>query len=60
MNTTTARSPIRQTRTPRITQTHLITLASYLTDRDRQIALDCYEHHVLATEQLTRLHFSGQ
>src|SRR6266540_1785620 len=28
-----------------------------LTDRDRQIALDCYEHRVLTTEQLRRLHF---
>jgi len=32
-------------------------LASRLTDRDRQIALDCYEHRVLATEQVRRLHF---
>src|SRR5947207_6409015 len=32
-------------------------LASRLTDRDRQIALDCYEHRVLTTEQLRRLHF---
>ncbi len=32
-------------------------LASRLTDRDRRIALDCYEHRVLATEQLRRLHF---
>jgi hypothetical protein len=35
----------------------LAALASRLTDRDRQIALDCYEHRVLATEQLRRLHF---
>jgi Replication-relaxation len=32
-------------------------LASRLTDRDRRIALDCYEHRVLATGQLRRLHF---
>jgi hypothetical protein len=32
-------------------------LASRLTDRDRRIALQCYEHRVLATEQLRRLHF---
>src|SRR6266542_6896844 len=32
-------------------------LASRLTDRDRQIALDCYEHRVLTSEQLRRLHF---
>jgi hypothetical protein len=35
----------------------LAALASRLTDRDRQIALDCYEHRVLTTEQLRRLHF---
>jgi hypothetical protein len=35
----------------------LAALASRLTDRDRRIALDCYEHRVLATEQLRRLHF---
>jgi hypothetical protein len=34
-------------------------LASRLTDRDRRIALDCYEHRVLTTEQLRRLHFAG-
>jgi protein involved in plasmid replication-relaxation len=32
-------------------------LASRLTERDRQVALDCYEHRVLTTEQLRRLHF---
>ncbi len=35
----------------------LAALATRLTDRDRRIALDCYEHRVLATEQLRRLHF---
>lgn len=34
-------------------------LASRLTDRDRRIALDCYEHRVLTTEQLRRLHFQA-
>jgi Replication-relaxation len=34
-------------------------LASRLTDRDRRIACDTYEHRVLATEQLRRLHFDG-
>jgi hypothetical protein len=34
-------------------------LASRLTDRDRQIALDCYEHRVLTSEQLRRLHFNN-
>ena len=37
--------------------TTLAALASRLTDRDRQIALDCHEHRVLTTEQLRRLHF---
>jgi hypothetical protein len=32
-------------------------LAAHLTGRDRQIALDCYEHSVLTTWQLRRLHF---
>lgn len=33
-------------------------LAGRLTDRDRRIALDCYEHRLLTTEQLRRLHFT--
>src|SRR6266540_4385192 len=37
----------------------LAALASRLTDRDRRLALDCYEHRVLTTEQLRRLHFRG-
>ncbi len=32
-------------------------LATRLTDRDRRIAMHCYEHRVLTTEQLRRLHF---
>ncbi len=32
---------------------------AHSTDRDRHIALDCYEHHVLRTDQLKRLHFTG-
>jgi Replication-relaxation len=47
------------TRPGKITATHLTTLGSRLTDRDRQIALDCYDHRVLTTEQLMRLHFGG-
>ena len=38
---------------------HVVNLGSRLTECDRQIALDCYEHHVLTTEQLQLLHFSG-
>ena len=33
-------------------------LASRLTERDRRIALDCYDHRILTTEQLRRLHFA--
>jgi hypothetical protein len=47
------------TRPGKITATHLTTLGSRLTDRDRQIALDCYDHRVLTTAQLMRLHFGG-
>lgn len=42
----------------RITADHLSRLAE-LTERDRRIALDCYDHRALTTEQLTRLHFSN-
>lgn len=35
-----------------------MTLASHLTERDRQIALDCFEHRVLTTGQIKRLHFT--
>lgn len=34
--------------------------AARLTIRDRRIALDCFEHRVLTTEQLGRLHFDKQ
>ncbi len=33
-------------------------LASRLTERDRRVALDCYDHRLLTTEQLRRLHFA--
>jgi Replication-relaxation len=46
-------------RPARLALTHVVSLGSRLTDRDRQIALDCYEHHVLTTSQLQRLHFTG-
>lgn len=35
-------------------------LAARLTDRDRRIALDCYDHRVLTTDQLCRLHFGSR
>jgi hypothetical protein len=46
-------------RPTRVTKALLVELASRLTERDRQIALDCYEHYVFTTTQLQRLHFSG-
>jgi len=48
-----------RTRPARVPLTHLVSLGSRLTDRDRQIVLDCYEHNVLTTGQLQRLHFAG-
>lgn len=45
-------------RAGRLRAGELAHLASRLTDRDRQIAQDCYEHRVLTTEQLRRLHFT--
>jgi len=44
--------------TARLSDAQLTHLASRLTDRDRRIALDCYEHRLLTTEQLCRLHFT--
>jgi hypothetical protein len=38
---------------------HANRLAGRLTERDRRIALDCYDHRVLTTEQLRRLHFKN-
>jgi hypothetical protein len=37
----------------------MLTLASHLTERDRNIAKDCFEFRVLTTSQITRLHFTG-
>jgi Replication-relaxation len=52
--------PVRRAPRPgKVSLAHVVNLGSRLTERDRQIALDCYEHHVLTTEQLQRLHFSG-
>jgi hypothetical protein len=46
-------------RESRVSPKLLIKLAEHVSDRDRQIAVDCYEHHVLTTDQLRRLHFKG-
>jgi hypothetical protein len=34
-------------------------LASHITERDRRIALDCYEHNVLTSDQIRRLYFTN-
>ena len=44
----------------RISAAQAVRLANHLTDRDRQIAEDCYEHRVLTTEQMRRLHFTNE
>jgi hypothetical protein len=48
------------TRPKRVTPSLIVKLAAHLTERDRQIARDCYEHHVLTTDQIARLHFAGR
>lgn len=48
------------TRPSHVTQDHVDRAAAHLTDRDRRIALDCYEHGTLTTDQITRLHFRGE
>lgn len=47
------------TRPAHVTRDHVARAAAHLTDRDRRIALDCYEHGTLTTDQLERLHFRG-
>jgi Replication-relaxation len=47
----------RERRAARLGAASIAALGSRLTERDRQVALDCYEHRVLTTEQLRRLHF---
>lgn len=44
-------------RPARVTLPLVVRCASRLTERDRQIALDCYDHHVPTTGQMQRLHF---
>lgn len=46
-------------RSGRVGAAAVAALASRLTERDRLVALDCYEHRVLTTEQLRRLHFGA-
>jgi hypothetical protein len=50
----------REARRPsRLTEDAIVKLASHITERDRRIALDCYEHNVLTTDQIVRLHFTS-
>lgn len=37
----------------------ILKLASHLTERDRNIAKDCFEYRVLTTSQIARLYFTG-
>jgi hypothetical protein len=46
-------------RPSRLTEGEIAKLASHVTERDRRIALDCYEHSVLTTDQLRRLYFTN-
>jgi hypothetical protein len=48
-----------QGRAGRVGAAAIAALASRLTERDRLVALACYEHRVLTTEQLRRLHFGS-
>jgi Replication-relaxation len=43
----------------RVSADHLQRIVLHLTERDRRIALDCYDHRVLTTAQLRRLHFGS-
>jgi hypothetical protein len=42
----------------RFTAQDVVRLAAHLTERDRRIALECFEHHVLTSSQIKRLYFS--
>jgi len=46
-------------RPSRVTAEHALKLAAHVTDRDRRIAVECYEQHVLTTDQIKRLYFPG-
>src|SRR6185437_5297297 len=47
----------QQGRSLRVGAAAVAALASRLGERDRLVALACYEHRVLTTEQVRRLHF---
>jgi hypothetical protein len=50
---------VQETRRGRVGAAAIAALASRLTERDQLVALSCYEHRVLTTEQLRRLYFSA-
>jgi hypothetical protein len=50
---------VQQGRSLRVGAAAIAALASRLTERDRLVALACYEHRVLTTEQLRRLYFGS-
>lgn len=58
-STNTSERKRESKRPSRLTASAVIKLASHLTERDRRIALDCYEHNVLTTDQIQRLHFTS-
>jgi hypothetical protein len=41
-----------------ITREEVFASANWITDRDRQICIDLYKHHVLTIHQLSELHFT--
>jgi hypothetical protein len=53
------RKTVKEARPRKVSEAQIAAAASRLTQRDRRIALDCYEHQVLTTEQLHRLHFTS-
>jgi Replication-relaxation len=53
------RKTVKEGRPRKVSDAQIAAAASRLTQRDRQIALDCYEHQVLTTAQLNRLHFTS-
>jgi Replication-relaxation len=50
---------VPENRRARVGAAAIAALASRLTERDRLVALACYEHRALTTEQLRRLHFGS-
>lgn len=46
-------------RPKRFSDDDVLRLASHLTERDRHIANDCFEHRVLTSSQIKRLYFGG-